>query len=449
MKSALTKALFVVSLTVLCFGESGRLLAQTTGVLREVYTGIGGTTVADLTNDVNFPNNPSAQEVLTDFEAPTDVDNDYGQRLTAYVVPPASGDYLFWIASDDNSALFLSTDDTPAKKQVIASVPGWTFSQEWGKYGEQQSSPISLVGGQRYYIEALMKEGSGGDNLAVRWQLPDATIEEPIPNNRLQVFGLGPPQISQQPASVTVTEGGSATFTVQLVRSTGATFQWLRGAGNIAGAASSSYTLSPVAASDNGAQFRCFISNSQGSTNSNTATLTVQTDTTPPTITSVVNLGDNTLVAILFSEPLEAASATQTSSYSINNGITVTAANFAGDARTVVLRTTAMSAGPTYTLTVNNVRDRASSPNTIATNTQRTFSLNLTAADINYLRPGPETRGPASRTTGWVRKAQANGVFFRPLPGWRARFPFVGEQNTRRTQRQAAHSGHRHQRDHV
>src|SRR5213592_2423630 len=237
MKQVPTKALVIISLTVLWLGRPDRLAAQTAGVLREVYSGIGGTAVADLTNNVNFPNNPSAQEVLTGFEAPTDVDEDYGQRLTAYVVAPTSGNYLFWIASDDNSTLFLSTDDTPARKRVIASVPGWTTSREWGKYAAQQSSPISLVGGQRYYIEALMKEGGGGDNLAVRLQLPDATIEEPIPNNRLQVFGLGPPQISQQPASVTVTEGGSATFTVQLVRSTGATYQWLRGAGNIAGAA--------------------------------------------------------------------------------------------------------------------------------------------------------------------------------------------------------------------
>jgi hypothetical protein len=293
---------------------------------------------------------------------------------------------------------------------VIANVPGWTTSRAWGTYPQQQSSAISLVAGQRYYIEALMKEGIGGDNLAVRWQLPNLTIEEPIPNNRLQVFGLGPPQISQQPANVTVTEGNSATFTVQLVRSIGVTYQWLRGGTNIAGATNSSYTLSPAGVSDHGAQFRCFIANAQGSTNSNSATLTVQADTAPPTITSAVNLGDNTLVTILFSEPVEASSATLTSSYSINNGIMVMAASFAGDTRTVVLRTTAMAAGPTYTLTVNNVRDRASSPNTIANDTQRTFSLNVTAADISYLRPGPETRGPASRTTGLV----INEIMYNP-----------------------------------
>src|SRR5436190_4345673 len=110
MKSTLTKTLIVVSLIALWAGASARLAAQTAGVLREVYSGISGTSVADLTSNVNFPNNPSTQEVLTEFEAPTDVAEDYGQRLTAYVVAPTSGDYVFWIASDDNSTLFLSTN---------------------------------------------------------------------------------------------------------------------------------------------------------------------------------------------------------------------------------------------------------------------------------------------------------------------------------------------------
>src|SRR5882757_7070 len=139
MKHLPTKAQLIISLTVLWLGQSDRLAAQTTGVLREVYSGIGGTTVADLTNNVNFPNNPSSQEVLPEFEAPTDVAEDYGQRLTAYVVAPTSGNYVFWIASDDNSTLFLSTDDTPVRKRVIASVPGWTTSRSWDCYAEQQS----------------------------------------------------------------------------------------------------------------------------------------------------------------------------------------------------------------------------------------------------------------------------------------------------------------------
>ena len=63
------------------------------------------------------------------FEAPTNIDDNYGTRMRALVVPPLTGSYTFWIASDDNSTLFLSTDSTPANKRLVASVPGWTNSR--------------------------------------------------------------------------------------------------------------------------------------------------------------------------------------------------------------------------------------------------------------------------------------------------------------------------------
>ena len=307
---------------------------------------------------------------------------------------------MFWISSDDNSTLFLSTDATASNKRVIASVPGWTSSHEWAKYNEQKSAPVSLTGGQRYYIEALMKEGTGGDNLAVRWQLTGGVIEEPIPASRLLVFGLGPPQITQQPTNVTAAEGASATFTVRLARTFGADYQWLRNGFNISGATNASYTLSMVSLADKGAQFRCFISNPQGNTNSNTATLAVSADTTPPTITSIVNLGDNTIVSVLFSEPVEASSATAAANFSIDNGIgTPRSTKFGADAQTVVLNTAPLSYGTTYTLTVNNVRDGASIPNTIAPNSQKTFTLDYTPLDVDLIIGNSEPIGPSSRRT--------------------------------------------------
>src|SRR5262249_46334269 len=127
-----------------------------------------------------------------------------------------------------------------------------------------------------------------------------------------------------------------------------------------------------------------------------------QADVTPPTITSVVTLGDNTIVSILYSEPVEAASATNKNNYSISNGILVNKAAFGADNQTVVLTTGPMSSGVLYTLTVNNVRDRATTPNTIAANTQKTFSIDFTPADIATLYPNTEPLGPSSRRTGLV-----------------------------------------------
>ncbi len=154
-------------------------------VLREYWTGIPGVAVADLTSDPDFPSNPSGSDFLDSFEAPTDWADEYGTRLRAYLTAPATGNYVFWIASDDGSELWLSLDDNPASRSLIASVPGWTSSREWTKYPAQQSVPIPLAAGHRYYIEALQKEGGGGDNLAVGWQLPDGTLERPIPASRL------------------------------------------------------------------------------------------------------------------------------------------------------------------------------------------------------------------------------------------------------------------------
>jgi hypothetical protein len=111
------------------------------GVLREVWNNISGTSVGDLTNHVRYPSQPDSESILSRFEAPTDVAEEYGQRLQAYLWPPVTGNYTFWIASDDNSTLFLSTDDNPANKRVIAHVPGWTNPREWTRFTEQQSAP--------------------------------------------------------------------------------------------------------------------------------------------------------------------------------------------------------------------------------------------------------------------------------------------------------------------
>jgi hypothetical protein len=151
------------------------------GIQRLFYPGIPGSAVDDLINHPTFPDHPATRNVVINyFEAPTNIDDNYGQHMYAWITAPATGNYVFWIASDDNSRLYLSTDDSPDNVQLIAQVPGWTSPREWFKYPQQQSGQITLQEGQQYYISALMKEAYGGDNLAVRWRLPDQTIEEPI-----------------------------------------------------------------------------------------------------------------------------------------------------------------------------------------------------------------------------------------------------------------------------
>ncbi len=165
-----------------------------TGITREWWLGIGGTAVSDLTSNPAYPNSPSGTETVTTlFESPTNWNDNYGQRMRGYYIAPVTGNYFFYIASDDNGELWLSTDNTVANKRLIASVPGWTNSRAWTTYPNQKSAAIALTAGQRYYIEALMKEGGGGDNLAVGVEYPNGAQELPMPFHRTDPWVTQPP----------------------------------------------------------------------------------------------------------------------------------------------------------------------------------------------------------------------------------------------------------------
>lgn len=155
--------------------------ASVGGIQAEVWTGISGTQVSS----IPLSSTPSSVSNLTEFETPANIGDNYGSRVRGYICVPLTGNYTFWIASDDTGELWLSTDDQPANKRRIAYVAGWTARREWDKYSTQRSGAISLVAGRRYYIEALLKEAKGGDHLAVGWQLPGGTLERPIPGDRL------------------------------------------------------------------------------------------------------------------------------------------------------------------------------------------------------------------------------------------------------------------------
>jgi len=176
---------------------AGSMSAQTHGVLREVFTDILGSSVSDLTNNASFPKNPSIVSFESSFEAPSDFADNYGTRMRALFTPPITTNYTFWISSDDNSLLYLSTDDKPANKRLIAWVTSWTASRAWTVESNQKSTAVKLTAGSRYYMEALQKEGGGGDNLAVGWMPPGGSSTNVIPGDYLIPYGLGAPAISQ------------------------------------------------------------------------------------------------------------------------------------------------------------------------------------------------------------------------------------------------------------
>ena len=81
------------------------------------------------------------------------------------------------------------------------------------------------------------------------------------------------PVIATQPASVLVNTGGSATFSVGATGTGTLSYQWQKGATNIAGATSASLTVNAAAA--NAGSYRVIVTDSIGSTTSSAATLIV------------------------------------------------------------------------------------------------------------------------------------------------------------------------------
>jgi signal transduction histidine kinase len=121
-----------------------------------------------------FPYLPSSSEVWPSLEGPAHFGSYYLTRMRGFLRPPATGDYTFWIASDNSSELWLSATDELTKIKRIAFISryGWVAPREWTHYPSQRSENIYLEAGKAYYIEALQEQANGDDHLAVAWQGP-------------------------------------------------------------------------------------------------------------------------------------------------------------------------------------------------------------------------------------------------------------------------------------
>jgi hypothetical protein len=158
-------------------------------ILREYWAKVKG----NQTSQVPVNKAPTSTSYLTSFEAPSNVGEQYASRIRGYLCAPETGNYTFWIASDDYGDLYLSSDEDPANKQLIAYLKGFSNPRQWNKHYSQKSALIYLEKGKRYYIEALHKEAWTNDNLAVAWRLPSAASSSSpvvIPGSVLSPFQL-------------------------------------------------------------------------------------------------------------------------------------------------------------------------------------------------------------------------------------------------------------------
>lgn len=381
------------------------------GLTFEAYSGITGNSVQELLDNPKYPNSPDEFGFVAAFNSrlvyPNDSHEAYGGRISGWLIPAETAQYELFILSDDASQLFLSTDDKPANAVVIAEETGCCgMFEETG--APETSAPISLTAGKRYFIQALWKEGVGGDYCSVAMRKVGDTRAsstlQPITGDLLETY-VSPDvslELTQQPASATAAAGTAVTFSVRykadsFLGSTAAV-QWQKNGVDIAGATSQDLVIPFASSADNGAKYRAVVSVSTlASKTSADATLTVTVDTAPPKVTGVS--GTSKAARVSFSEPLDLASAENRGNYGIDKGATVSSAKVvskAGAASIVELSLGGATPGTVYSVKVSNAKDP--SGNVIAPESGGSFVAYNAFYDFDdgQVPAGTQVFGPAS-----------------------------------------------------
>ena len=112
----------------------------------------------------------------------------YAARVRGFLLPPQTGDYVFWVSSDDSSELWLNPGGEPTNLVRVAYISDFVQAGHWNDRPTQKSAPFTLQKAHPCYFEVRHKQSAGEDHLAVGWTLPDGTLERPLRGSRFSRF---------------------------------------------------------------------------------------------------------------------------------------------------------------------------------------------------------------------------------------------------------------------
>ena len=206
-----------------------------------------------------------------------------------------------------------------------------------------------------------------------------------------------PPSITAQPASVTVSAGGTASFSVAASGTAPLAYQWYENGTVIGGATSSTFRISATTTSYNGTEFAATVSNSGGTATSKAALLTVEqsgsgshskkvrssisatTTVTPPSIT--VQPASVTLLAGGTASFSVAAAGTAPLAYQwYENGIAIGGAT----SSTYTISAATSYNGARFTATVSNSGGTATSNAALLTVNPVTLLLSASSTNLAF-----------------------------------------------------------------
>ncbi len=169
---------------------------------------------------------------------------------------------------------------------TVAATGATSYQWQWrnGSSGTWTDSTSATTG----YNTKTLKVSATAARSGYQYRCKVSNSSGTTYTNIATLTVLSKPAITTQPKSVSVAEGGTATFTVAATGATSYLWQWRDGSSGTwvdCTSATTGYntaTLKVSAASHrNGYQYRCKVSNSAGTTYSGTVTLTVKSSTIP------------------------------------------------------------------------------------------------------------------------------------------------------------------------
>ena len=375
----------------------------------------GAGTVSNLLALSTFPNDPSAYEFEDDFTPPRhglESKNDsyyypllFGSYTRGYLEAPTNGNYTFYIASYNDSQLWLSTNTTVAGRKLIAfETNSGTALFTGPRLSTRESAPIPLIGGNKYYLEVYQQNNSASNSFyQVGWQRPDG-VQEIIPTLHLAHYETDPyggydytaPGFNpfgynggDLPAAVYTNEGAVLILQADVIGVQPTTFTWYSNNVVVPGANLSYLEFSPVHYSQNHAVYKFVVSNADGTLTSSSSSLFITPDSTPPVVSLVDTRGNPNGVRVTYSKPVTPATATNLANYALRiqggSTLVITQATLLADQQNVQLSGTFnFTTGTTYQLTAANVTDQDTQPNTLSPNPTTTSFVYAPAVGTIY-----------------------------------------------------------------
>lgn len=298
----------------------------------------------------NTASTATALDALVQTNSVAGIVTALGQSST---VPPSANALFRWNSAaqyiqgrptGNSHALLLATlrnDGTSDKSQVGISydfstaspaatpeqIPGFlVYYSLTGAPGTWQPvGPLSqneTIGNQNTCI-TLASPWEVGANLYILW-VDDNADGITDPSWHIDNFAVNPglcqpperPRITAQPTSSTVVQCRNATFTVVAQSSLPMTYQWFHGTTAIPTGTNATLTITSAQSADAGSYY-VTVSNSIGATDSDTVSLAVDPDLTPPTIISVLALANGTNYSVNFNDEVLNATTVEASGFRV------------------------------------------------------------------------------------------------------------------------------------